>query len=231
MGDFIVKKAGICVELRDALTNRAVAGAIVKINKRGPTAVKEGRFHVFCEDGAGGLLITAWADAYKQTELYIAAEEYTESKAGGEEPLNKENCKRLSGGFMYGYSGMCIISLFMYPGKDYSLPEGYVREITECGPGAEVRVVMDASLPLFLAEAYSGGGFVALRDGPDMLGRTYRVGEVSGEYEDFTVTGTDRGAARIDSCLSGSYARGSRIYRLYCAMADASGKAELVYKP
>ncbi len=231
MGDFIAKKAGICVELRDAITNRAVAGAIVKINKRGPAAVKEGRFHVFCEDGPVGLLITARADAYKQTELYIAPEEYTESIAGGEGPLKEENFKRLSGGFMYRYSGMCIISVFMYPGKDYSLPEGYVREKTECGPGAEARVVMDASSPLFLAEAYSGGSLVALRDGPDMLGRTYRIGEVSGEYEDFTVTGTDGGAARIDSCLSGSYARGSRVYRIYRVMADASGMAELVYKP
>ncbi len=225
MEDIIKHSMGLCLELRDAFSGRTVepSRARVLINGKMPAWKKDGRFFIF--QGLGleeELWVTIRAAAYEPADRKILCEDVFSQKS---------SYFRLADGFCYTEAGIRMLCLWLFPGRDYELPNGYVRQCVKAEPEEEVRIVKDPDSPAFLTEDYTGGRFLCISAGEESLGRSFRIGGLDEIYEDFTVAGRPGGQQIcMEAELSRNYPRGSRVFELYCIRADEEGQALAICK-
>lgn len=145
-----------------------------------------------------------------------------------------ESAENLPGYRMHTAFGIPVLSIVLYPGEEYILPSGYVRRECEGRPLEEIRVVKNRETAFFLAEDYRGGNRIKLlMAGRQETDRGYlRIeSRYDGGYEDFAILERRDGLLYVmDRELNGQYEKGSKLYELYCTMADEEGKAAVIVK-
>lgn len=230
MKDIIKKQAGLCLELRDAFSGKVIGPGRtqVKINGKAPVEQKDMRFFIFQNVEEAGIWIVVQSAGFKMLSCTISWEEYQEKKAIFRSEAS--GYLQMPNGFWYQEAGIMLLSLWLYPERDYVLPRGYVCEYAEREPNEEIRIIKNPNAPVFLMEDYAGGNSLCMRAKEEAFGRIWRIGEPGGEYEDFTVTGMlGENRVRIEPKLCRTYIRGSRIYELYCTKTDEAGNVMLIF--
>lgn len=226
--DIMKNGADVIIELRDALTNQIVEanGAHVQVNGCLPFLVKEKRFFVFRRITTNICRVSVHTDGYEERSCTVDNGLLNKIAAAGE---GSGIC--IPGGCLYGESGVCLISLFLYPGTDYPLPAGFVRQELSAEPGEEVRCVKDPAQAMFLEADYVGGLSMYLEPFTELAGQRLRIWGAEGTWEDFAVIGRTGGKELLlEKALDAPYKKGSRISLLYCAVADENGKAPVIVR-
>ncbi len=224
MGEWITKRVGLCVELQDAFTNLPIKAGNVRIQVNGcpPATQKENRYYLFHAAPEEKVRIWVRLECYEEVCCEICPAQY----APQDFPV------LLPEGILRRISGIPFFSLLLCPSERYELPPGYIRSLHETKPFAEVRVIRDSGQICHLAENYQGGKkicFISPR-GEAVMGGYLRIeSRDKSRSEDFTLAGREScECCVLDRELNGMYEKGSRIYELYCARADETGRAWVI---
>lgn len=194
----------LCVELKDAFTDKVIDGreCYVCVNGKPADVRKEGRYFIFLNMDMEKAEVEVKAPLYETCRYSV--------------PPGKKR-----------------IVVPLYPNAQYPLPEGYERRLLQSAPGEEIRVIKEEQV-YFLAKDYSGGEWlgVTLPETLCVEGMYFRIQKRNEEgFEDFQIMEKQGDSRyRIDHELSESYGRGSKISMLYCVRADEDGNAVIIVK-
>lgn len=211
------------MECTDAFTNKVIEAEDISVMVNGclPTVRKEKKYYLFQNVRMDVVKVDIISPLYEKRSC--------ELQLGG-----MDSVENLPGYWLHTAFGIPVLSIVLYPGEEYILPSGYVRRECEGKPLEEIRVVKNRETAFFLAEDYRGGDRIKLlMSGRQETDRGYLRIESrhGGEYEDFAIL--ERGDGLLygmDRELKGKYEKGSKLYELYCVMADEEGKAEVIVK-
>lgn len=225
--DIIRSRADLCLECRDALSNQMIEAERVEVylqRNHMPfvfgRCMKEWRFLLLCGIEQGQFEIAVKAEGYEERCCKVLLENGRVQKQGEADLLSD---------YVYTDIGMPVLSLCLWPGECYPLPKSYARRCMQGKPFELIRAVMDDGRPLILLEEYQGGNILRFSAGEKVVGGVYRIQGRDGQFEDFAaVAWREKEQMLLGTGLSGQYARGSRLYFLYEAVADAMGNAFVI---
>ena len=224
MRDSIKRKIDLCIEFRDAFTNKTVGTDDIRVWVNGcvPVAKKEQRYYIF-----QGLQT-------EQIEVYIKSKLY-EDRYCRIVPGEYERDRRIisiPGGIFTYICGIPMLFIELYPNEKYMVPTGYVRREYRTAPFEEIRVIKNEGSNFLLAEDYDSGKWIRLMvsGARDIEGGWFRIQE-GDDSEDFMLLEKEGGNRyQIEKELVTRYKKGSRIYELYCVRADEKGRAFVIVK-
>lgn len=227
MADIIRSGADLCLEFRDGITNRMIEAERVDVRVQRNhmplifnKIVKNQRFILLCGIGQGQIEMMVQAENYEEKHCTVFIGKNVVQKAGEATTISD---------YVYTDFGIPVLALCLYPGEDYPLPEDYVRKSIQGKPFELIRAVIDARRPLILLEDYQGGDILKVSAGEKVVGGFYRIKGRDGQFEDFVAVAWQEKEQMIPGAeLSGKYPKGSRIYFLYEAVADAEGNAVVI---
>ncbi len=211
------------MECTDAFTNKVIEAEDISVTVNGclPTVRKEKKYYLFQDVRMDVIKVDIISPLYEKRSC--------ELRLGG-----MESAENLPGYRVHTAFGIPVLSIVLYPGEEYILPSGYVRRECEGRPLEEIRVVKNRETAFFLAEDYRGGDRIKLlMSGRQETDRGYLRIESrhDGGYEDFAILERRDGLLYVmDRELRGQYEKGSKLYELYCTMADEEGKAAVIVK-
>lgn len=226
MTDIIRSGANLCLEFRDALTNRMIEAERVEVwferehisfisNK----LLKKHRFLLLWGIEQGWMEIVARAESYEEKRCKVFI---------GKDGVQKEDGVTIAD-YVYTDAGMPVLALCLYPAAHYPLPEDYSRKCIQGEPSRLIRTEIDAGHPLVLMEDYQGGEIIRFHAGEKVVGGLYRIKGRDGQFEDFVaVVWREKAQKILGAGLSGHYPRGSRLYFLYETVAGESGDAVVI---
>lgn len=226
MADVIRNGTDLCLEFRDALTNRTIEAERVDVRLQRNhmplifnKLVKNHRF----------LLLRGIEQG--QIEIIVQAKNYEEKHCTvfiGKNAVQKEGEATLAD-YMYIDFGIPVLALCLYPAESYPLPKTYARKCIQGKPFELIRAVIDARRPLILLEDYQGGDILKVSAGEKTVGGLYRIKGRDGQFEDFVAVAWREKEQMMPGVeLAEHYPRGSRLYFLYEAIADAEGNAVVI---
>lgn len=224
--DIIKKKISFCIELKDAFTNRSIEAEdiYVHVNGKPPAIRKERRYYIFQDIQTDTIEVNIISNLYENRHCVISLTGYHD------EDLSVY-AKR---GGVHNLFGIPFILIVLYPDERYALPIGYERIEYEGKPWEEIRVIKDKKSAFLLAADYHGGKTIQIlmseKRNPE--GMCLRIESKNGEeYEDFNLLEQKNTFQYImDKSLKREYKKGSKIYELYCTMANEKGRAVLIVK-
>ncbi|MDE5862718.1 MAG: hypothetical protein K2H34_00035, partial [Lachnospiraceae bacterium] len=153
MRDSIKRKIDLCIEFRDAFTNKTVGTDDVRVWVNGcmPISRKEQRYYIFQD------LQTEQMEVYIKSRFYEDRHCQIAPDAEGDGKIIS-----ISGGMFTYISGILMLSINLYPNKKYVIPTDYVRREYRTAPFEEIRVIKNAGSHFLLAEDYDGGEWIQL---------------------------------------------------------------------
>ncbi|MCM1157414.1 MAG: hypothetical protein NC300_04185 [Bacteroidales bacterium] len=220
------RRINVCVELKDALTNRRLEQGelLIRINGFSPLAKKEDGYYVFPEIKEEELEIKAAGIGYAERSCRLSLADFWETK----------KVTVLPGLLLDNRAGFLLISVRLCPDERYILPAGYKRIMLTGEPMEEIPIIGNGENPYLLAADYQGGEIMEILfpERIEAAGMQLRISEKDGRrQEDFTIVEAGKPFQyRISGKLEGNYSRGSRIYEWYSVQADEQGKAYAVVK-
>lgn len=224
--DVIQRKMSFCIELRDAFTNKVIEAEDMRLCVNGvfPMARKEKKYYIFENLPTDIIMVDIISIFYERRRVEIAISGDGAKKA----PVH------FPGGYIRIVFGIPLISIMLYPNERYNLPADYERQVFDARPFEEIRIKKDENKVFSLKEDYQGGVVFSVLFPQEKIleGTWFRIESRDGEeYEDFIVL-EQKGAVQyvMDRTLHKQYEKGSKIYELYCTIADEKGRAIVVVK-
>lgn len=220
MGDWICQQVTLCIVLKDAFTGGIIRDRNIKllVNQKPPQIIKDEGYYLFRYGETKEINVLVHGGCYETGKRCIRLWENGKKRESG----------RIPGGFLSYTSGIVMVYLLLYPNEQYILPPGYKRKVIK-DMDRELFVVADTKKYQFLLEDYQGGNMLSVKGESQIQGNAYRIIGADKNHEDFSVMEMpERNLLIIDRELEKTYKRGSRIYRLYCALPDEDGNAVVV---
>ena len=226
MMDIIKKKISFCIELKDAFTNQSIEAEDIYVQVNGylPVIRKERRYYIFQDIQTDIIEVDVISKIYENRHCVMQLTGYP----------NANLHVYVQGGSIRNLFGIPLISIILYPNERYILPAGYERREYKGKPWEEIRVIKDKKSAFLLAEDYYDGEIIQL-----LMPERQNVGnicfrieskDVKG-YEDFNLLEQrDTFQYVMDKSLEREYKKGSKIYELYCTIADEKGIAVVIVK-
>lgn len=224
MWDSITRKIALCVELKDAFTNKAVGTEDIRVCVNGsmPMLKKERRYYIFQGIQPEQIEVCVKAEYYEDRNCQIVTADYD----------NDKKIVGIPGGIFSFCCGIPMLTIHLYPNEKYKVPEGYVRKEYCVEPFQEIRVLKNTGGNLLLAENYDGGEWlpVMFSESEDVEGKWFRILEADKSEDFLLLEKDDENGYRLETELMHPYQKGCRIYELYCVRANARGRALAIFK-
>lgn len=215
--EIIRKKVSLCIELRDALTNRSVAGQKVSITVNGyrPIAHKEKKYYIFQIQQCSALEVCITSENYEPKDLMLSIDGAKEGKVIDLYP----------DGWLLHIFHTPVLTILLPPGRAYPLMEGQIWKEFMGQSQEIISVVKNPKHYFLLQEDYVEGDRIVFSI-PGQEKCMFLQIEDADQKENFLVIERDeQGHCQLAAPLQRQYSKGSRIYEIYYVKADAEGKA------
>ena len=226
MMDIIKNKMSLCIELKDAFTNQSIEAEDIHVQVNGylPSIRKERRYYIFQDMQTDIIEVDIMSKIYEHRHCVIQLVKHR----NGNLPVYVQE------GSIRNLFGIPLLSIVLYPNERYVLPVGYKRIEYRGKPWEEVRVIKDRKCAYLLAANYHGGEIIQLlmhgRQNPESMYLRIENKDAKG-YEDFNLLEQrDTFQYVMYKSLEREYERGSKVYELYCTIANEKGIAVVIVK-